>query len=91
VYTTWGRGEYYNKISDKSYSFEWTFILVEKWTDAKGDIWYKAFNQYRNGKEYFLIKTSKGGTVFEYVEGAGFPKVSELDPKSNSYRVYYRQ
>ena len=91
VYTNWGyRGSYY-LAADKDFAYEWTFVLLDKRTDGKGDVWYKEFDQASWGKGNRLVKISNNGTVLEIVEVAGFPKESELNSKNPSYRIYYRQ
>jgi hypothetical protein len=44
----WGYWQEYSKETDEFYK-EGTYVLVDRWTDAEGNIWYKDFVRMRNG------------------------------------------
>ena len=93
VYHTWGFGETFNKVNDTAASGEWTFILVEKWTDDLCNTWYKEFEQSQNGQVYQLVRISKDGSRLELLYNMkAFPQEKELDPKNyDKYRIYYNR
>jgi hypothetical protein len=92
VFASWGYGESFKKITDEKPSFRFTFILVEKWTDSKGNVWYKELEQMLGQKNCILCKISKDGNTLETVfRSAGFPSESDLNPSSPSYVIYTRQ
>jgi hypothetical protein len=41
VYHDWGYAEGFKQVGDETATVKFTFILVEKWTDSKGNTWYK--------------------------------------------------
>jgi|WetSurSiteA1Bulk_404760.scaffolds.fasta_scaffold75777_2 hypothetical protein len=96
VFRFWGYAEQYNKIADTVSAFQNTFFLVDKWTDSGANICYKVYVQegsYKYGW-FALIKISKGGTVFEYIDAAYplmWPTEADLNPDNPNYRIYYRQ
>lgn len=91
VYLNWGYRMVYNTLADESSSFETTYTLVEKWKDAKGNTMYKELLQGRGVKLYELLSISKDGNTLELVQGAGFPKESDLDRNNSSYKIFHRQ
>jgi hypothetical protein len=91
VYLNWGFGRLFNLAADEIPSYEWTFIIVEKWADAGGSTLYKLYLQDDKGKEYYLARVSGNRKTLEFVRGAGFPKESDLQPTDSSYRFYRRQ
>ena len=71
------------------------YIIVEKWTDSEGNIWYKR-HVWGGAKVeghpggYALDKFSNSGNVWEYIEsGADFP--TEIDKNHPYYHRYNRQ
>jgi hypothetical protein len=79
-----------------------TIQITSKWTDAKGNLWYKAYQTVTAGteglkgaKSQVLYQVGRSGEVLEAVDTAvqefsptAFP--SNLDPKSSSYAMYHR-
>ena len=76
-----------------------TFQLVKKWKDADGNTWYHENFRVLKGVYTFnaqqLDKIEKSGKVWEamYIEvprfdSENYPK--QLDPKSESYSIFYR-
>ena len=65
--------------------------ISHKWTDAKGNIWYKhRWKAGGMGSGFTLSKISESGKTLEYIYSQWeYPK--ELDINSEYYRVYYRK
>ena len=90
VYYEWGYGESYAKISDQKPTGKCFYILVEKWKDADGNVWYREFDQIPNTswRIYELNRISADGTVLEVMQDlSGFPK--KMDSKSSAYRIFH--
>ena len=91
----WGYWEGYDKAASTLPStYPGTYILVDKWTDSEGNIWYKEYVRERHGMNphFELDKISKDGTVWEYVFGYNdFPKADTMNSKNPYYRIYYRE
>jgi hypothetical protein len=65
---------------------------VEKWTDSKGNTWYKELEQTRGAKNYILCRISKDGKTLEQIwRSSGFPSESDLGPKFTNYWIFQRQ
>jgi hypothetical protein len=97
VHYTWGYCEYYSKVDNKHPAVGWlgTSSLVDKWTDAEGNIWYKEFVRYQSnsvGTYYKLIKISNNGTNLECMwSKRDFSVEADLNRGNATYRIYYRQ
>lgn len=95
IYYKWGYGEVFKKASDTNIASKFTFILVEKWTDSDGSIWYKEFDLMSYGvRSYCLTKISKDGKTLETISSMGvmeFPAESDLNPDRASYRILNRR
>ena len=92
IFTSWGYGESFKKITDEKPSFRSTYILVEKWTDSKGNVWYKELEQMLGQKNCLLCKISKDGNTLEAIfRSAGFASESDLNPSYPSYVIYRKQ
>jgi hypothetical protein len=91
VYFRWGYAEAYTRREDESPADRYTYILVEKWQDSEGNVWYKELNQSVNGGHYFwLIRISKAGAVLEAIYDLNdFPR--EMDPSCQYYRIFQRK
>jgi len=65
--------------------------ISHKWTDAKGNIWYKhRWKAGGMGSGFTLSKISESGKTLVYIYSQWeYPK--ELDINSEYYRVYYRK
>ena len=102
-YGTYGR--YYQKIIIKPDGTEEDFrsgtigasimgryLITRKWSDQKGNIWYKYHWVRRSsvGEGLNLIKISNSGNTLEYVQDTReYP--TEIDPEHDWYRIYYRK
>ena len=92
-------GYYYEY--DPSYSDSWIFkgdyTIIQKWTDADGNTYYKYMVTTIHevvpqvgDKWYYLASIDKSGDIFEYVDSAvEFP--SEINPNYYTYTIRYRQ
>ena len=93
VMSDWGDWEMYTKVTD-TFFITGTFIIVDRWTDSEGNIWYKEYIRARHElyPEFELDSISKSGTVWEYVIGYdGFPTGDSMNSKNPYYRIYYRE
>jgi len=89
----WGYYEVYAKVTD-TFFVNGTYIIVDKWTDSAGNIWYKEYIRGRNELYpiFELDKISKSGTVWEYVIGYDdFPTADNMNSKNPYYRIRYRE
>jgi hypothetical protein len=94
IYYYWGYAEEYREVSSESPAYKITFTIVEKWTDPKGNVWYKIFKLYSVaiGTEFCLTKISNNGTIYESVYSVGeFPSKDDLNGDHPNYLIYYRQ
>jgi len=93
IFYNWGYFEEFHKISDKHFADRGMYILVEKWQDAYGNVWYKELGlEPAGGHYYYLKKVSEDGTTLESVlDYSAFPKESDLNPNNSWYRIYHRQ
>jgi hypothetical protein len=85
----------YFKTTDTKEAVSGHYVIVEKWTDLEGNIWYKSHTWgvvMVEGKllRYELAKFSNSGKVYENIAlPGGFP--TELDENNFHYHIYYRQ
>jgi len=85
----------YFRTTDSNKALDGHYVIVEKWTDLEGNIWYKSHTWEGvmvEGKPEFyeLAKFSNSGKVWEYLALPGdFP--AELDESNFHYHIYYRQ
>ena len=90
-----GTSEVYFRTSDTEIEGKHTYVIVEKWTDSEGHIWYKMHEWWgtvvkEKPLRYSLNKFSNSGKVWEYISLLdGFP--AELDKNNFHYHIYYRQ
>jgi hypothetical protein len=92
VYSNWGYAEGFKKVSDETPFSKFTFILVEKWTDAKGNTWYRELEQGKAGKNYLLCRISKDGTTLEQIwRSSAFPAESDMGSGYPNYWIFYRK
>jgi hypothetical protein len=88
----WGEWEEYRHATQDTY-LSGTFVLVDRWTDSEGNIWYKDYIRMRNCPypSFELDKISKDGTVWEYVfSPRDFPTADNMNSTNPYYRIYYR-
>ncbi len=89
-----GYWEGYYKATDEFADNTGTYILVDKWTDSEGTIWYKGYLREKGYiyPHFELDKISQGGTVWEYVIAfKDFPNSDNMNPKNPYYRIYHRE
>ena len=94
IYYYWGYAEKYREVSNETPAEKSTFTIVEKWSDSKGNVWYKNFNRHNASilNVFWIIKISNNGTVYESVYNEGkFPSKDELNVDHFNYLIYYRQ
>jgi hypothetical protein len=92
VYLNWGYAEGFKKAGEEAPYSRFTFILVEKWTDAKGNTWYRELEQSLGCKMYLLCRISKDGKTLEQISrSAGFPAESDMGSGYPNYWIYYRK
>ncbi len=97
------RYEAYLGISDPVPSEKSKVTIESKWTDSKGNLWYKTFATitagiYKGNRWQAINKLSKSGTVWErqlnpiFMEDFSPDKYpTAIDPKdAGSYRILYR-
>jgi len=90
-----GKWDGYNRISDTGKKYIGHYVIVDKWTDSEGNIWYKMhvwegpiFEGHPGS--YELDKFSESGKVWEYrADHYAFP--TEIDKNHPKYHIYYRQ
>ena len=86
-----GENEYYSSVKDKEPMFTAEFLISHKWTDAKGNIWYKAkWKAGMMGSGFSLIKISESGKTFES-NHSQWEHPKEIDINSEYYRKYNRK
>jgi hypothetical protein len=86
-------GEYgiYSSANDNEPMWTAEYRISQKWTDAKGNIWYKyRFKAGAMGSGFELCKISESGKTLEYIFSQWeYPK--DLDANSEYYRKYNRK
>jgi len=66
--------------------------ITGKWTDSKGNVWYRAHWQYFYWENYAVFKISNSGKNYEFVIDPieyGCPK--KIDTETISYWIYFRK
>ena len=90
---TFNLGEYavFMSAKDNEPMFIAECGISHKWTDAKGNIWYKyQWKAGMMGSAFVLSKISESGKTLEYVFSQWeYPK--ELDINNENYRIYSRK
>jgi len=90
----WGYFEEYSLPDSEVVQYKGTFVIVDKWTDSEGNIWYKTYVR-RSGRTtiyHELDKISNNGNTWEYVSHTvDFPTESDMHPDYQLYHIYYRQ
>jgi hypothetical protein len=81
----------YSSIKDNDPMWTEEINITHKWTDAKGNIWYKhRWKAGGMGSGFTLSKISDSGKTLEYIYSQWeYPK--ELDLNSEYYRVFHRK
>jgi hypothetical protein len=86
-----GESELYSSVNDSAPMWTEEINISNKWTDAKGNIWYKyRWKAGGLGSGFNLAKISQSGKTLEYIwSDWEYPK--ELDVNSEKYRVFNRE
>jgi hypothetical protein len=86
-----GENERYSSVNDQKPMWKEESRITHKWTDAKGNIWYRArWNGGLNWSGFVLSKISESGKTLEYIFSQWeYPK--ELDINIENYRIYKRK
>ncbi len=94
----WGLYEAFQTLTSRTYAWRGTSAIVEKWTDAEGNTWYKEFVRcslkgFYTGHAFYLERLSRDGNTLECIFGnIGWPRPSDMDPETNTtYAKYTRQ
>jgi hypothetical protein len=83
-------------MDQKYLSWKGTSTIVDKWTDAEGNIRYKEYDRDPDTRRAYLClyKISADKTALESVWSyTDFPAEDDLNSKNSDfyYRIYYRQ
>ena len=90
----WGYYAAYRPADSEVAQAKGTFVIVDKWADSEGNIWYKTYLRFSGSTTIFheLDKISNNGNTWEYAyTTTDFPSESDLNPDNTRYRIYYRQ
>jgi len=80
----------YSSANDDEPMWTEEIHISHKWTDAKGNIWYKHRWKGIMASGFTLSKISESGKTLEYINSQWeYPK--ELDKNGEYYRVYRRK
>ena len=84
TYATYATNESKNALS------RGTFLIVEKWNDSEGSLWYKILMQdLTKGTKYKLAKVSDNGKKLEFVcKSDKYP--TKIDSTDTGYCNYLR-
>ena len=98
VFNKGGTYETYDTDYSKKPPYRGTFVTNEKWTDSKGNVWYKYYATgaksgiWKAGEGYWLAKISDSGQKMECVlSSIAYPEKVEPDSLEHTYIIYYRQ
>jgi hypothetical protein len=89
-----GSYDHYYEIKDTIFNSTTKFTFYEKWTDSKGNIWYKARWEISHCIEgYSMGKFSNSGNTYEEVWKFGDGPIEEWAPDDIRYFYlkWYRQ
>jgi hypothetical protein len=84
----------YGEMTSDSWGSKGEYKINDKWTDAKGDIWYKVTwkKDVSTFTYYELTKLSKSGTVMESAFTINdYPDKIDSEGSKIYHRIYYRQ
>ena len=86
-----GENERYSSVNDQEPMWKEESRITHKWTDAKGNIWYRArWNGGLNWSGFVLLNISESGKTLEWVSSQ-WEHPKEFDINDETYRVYYRK
>jgi hypothetical protein len=66
------------------------YLILNKWTDSEGNIWYKKHSVDGYHEWYSLIKISNSGNILE-IGTSSFDYPIKIDPKHVFYNKYSRE
>ena len=86
-----GEFDCYSSVNDKGPMWTAEYRISQKWTDEKGNIWYKhRFKAGAMGSGFELCKISESGKTLEFIFSQWeYPK--EIDINKENYRKFYRK
>ena len=83
--------EGYGAATGPAASDEAEFVITNKWTDSKGNIWYTIIYKFFVQWEYGLLKISNSGKTLEFAYGNEYPKEIDSSDIHSVYLILYRQ
>ena len=86
-----GRMEVYGADTGPAVDTKGGFVITNKWTDSKGNIWYTIIFKFGVQNQYGLLKISNSGKTLEFNYGNDYPK--EINPSDvhSVHFIFYRQ
>jgi hypothetical protein len=66
------------------------YLILKKWKDSEGNIWYKIHSVNPTHEYYSLIKISNSGNILE-IGTSSFDYPIKIDPKHVFYNKYSRE
>jgi len=94
IFYHWGYWEKFGKKEEADYMHRGTLQILDKWSDSKGNILYKAVERnedYPVGR-YVIGRISKDGSRWDFAFSFfDFPTESDLNTNNAYYLIYHRQ
>jgi len=94
IYYSDGRWESYTQVTNTIHSNWGKSIILDKWLDSKGNVWYRAHweSLYLNSKGYIMGKISNSGNTLEVIWASESFPIEEWEPDrfEYTYRIHYR-
>ena len=92
----WGSYDIYMLATHKTPDYTGSRIIIDKWTDAEGNTWYKIYNRenWTYKAIWALERVNKDGKFKEYVWSfIDIPSEEDLNSKKTTmnYGIMYRQ
>ena len=86
-----GEAEFYHTVSNTNWE-DVEFVITNKWTDSKGNIWYTIITKHKVKMNYMLAKISNSGKILEWsFSTTDYPKEIDQTDVHSVYEIYYRQ
>ena len=89
-----GRFEFYNEATHDIPSVAGRALIMERWIDSKGDIWYKSRAEVYNTTQYEIGKISDSGNTREIIVSSMDLTMEDWQPDNpikGIYGIYYLQ
>ena len=83
--------EGYGAATGPAASDEAEFVITNKWTDSKGNIWYTIIFKWYVQYEYGLLKITNSGKTLEFAYGNEYPKEIDSSDIHSVYLILCRQ